>query len=431
MGESTGVSSGVGIDESLGVAGLWWLPVGGGGCTAAIVEAAAGWGAGPRLRRWAAGLEPWRRLGRWAAMEEAGLRWSSGEGDWAVERWRRLGRRPSSGGGAAVRCVRVRRRKEEAEIKSGGFGYGHIDSALQLENAPPEEEGTSIPQADVPPQPQPQEENPTLPKGLQDFVDEITSNTRIIATALLRILTLVETAPSPILENDRFKKMFESAMQLLGFKPQEEHDLTFSQREDAYLGNPDVLNSVDEIVRAVQKRTYLNDVPSFYPLYTVVNPLGDEDERYAKFSDNYLMDKTFVVETQWRNIQHFLFPIIASQHYYMIHFDPLCERFEAIDNSSKVCKTDDKYGIVPKTLQKFLSKFMTGLKSTYKSEKIEKLKLKRMKMSWRDNNNKIDCDVMSTKPGTYNKQQSLDWKIDFGGKFDIALSVGCFFDTID
>nr|GMC84893.1 uncharacterized protein LOC109191529 [Ipomoea batatas]GME17665.1 uncharacterized protein LOC109191529 [Ipomoea batatas] len=98
--------------------------------------------------------------------------------------------------------------------------YGHIDSALQLENAPPEEEGTSIPQADVQHQPQPQEESPTQSEGLQDFVDEITSNTRTIATGLLRISTLVENAPSAILENDRFKKMFESARKLVGFKAQ-------------------------------------------------------------------------------------------------------------------------------------------------------------------------------------------------------------------
>nr|GME11524.1 uncharacterized protein LOC109155335 [Ipomoea batatas]GME19877.1 uncharacterized protein LOC109155335 [Ipomoea batatas] len=153
--------------------------------------------------------------------------------------------------------------REQAEIKSGGFGFGHIDSPLELGNAPPEEAGPSIPHADVPPQPEPREQNPRLPEGLEDFVDEITSTTRTIATALLRISTLVETAPSAILENERFKKMFESARQLLGFKAQEEQDLTFSQEEDAYWGNPDVLNSVDEIVRAVQKRTYLNDIPSF------------------------------------------------------------------------------------------------------------------------------------------------------------------------
>nr|GLL25635.1 uncharacterized protein LOC109191529 [Ipomoea trifida] len=51
-------------------------------------------------------------------------------------------------------------KREEDEIKSGGFGYGHIDSALQLENAPPEEGGPSIPQVDVPHQPQPHEESP-------------------------------------------------------------------------------------------------------------------------------------------------------------------------------------------------------------------------------------------------------------------------------
>nr|GMD89708.1 uncharacterized protein LOC109191529 [Ipomoea batatas] len=37
----------------------------------------------------------------------------------------------------------------------------------------------------------------------------------------------------------------------------------FGYKEDAYWGNPDVLKSVDEIVRAVQKRIYLNDIPSF------------------------------------------------------------------------------------------------------------------------------------------------------------------------
>nr|GMD57195.1 ulp1 protease family, C-terminal catalytic domain-containing protein [Ipomoea batatas] len=110
-------------------------------------------------------------------------------------------------------------------------------------------------------------------------------------------------------------------------------------------------------------------------LYTVVNPLGDEDERYKKFIDSYLVDKSFAMETR------------CIWHYYMIYFDPLYERFEVIDNSSSVCKTEDKYGTVPKRL------FLSGLKSTYKANKIEKLKVKMMKMAWRDNRNKIDCGV--------------------------------------
>nr|GMD08078.1 Peptidase C48, SUMO/Sentrin/Ubl1 [Ipomoea batatas] len=82
-------------------------------------------------------------------------------------------------------------------------------------------------------------------------------------------------------------------------------------------------------------------------LYTVVNPLGDEDERYKKFIDSYLVDKSFAMETRWQNIQH----------------------------------------------QTFLFKFLSGLKSTYKANKIEKLKVKMMKMAWRDNRKKIDCGV--------------------------------------
>nr|GMC48059.1 uncharacterized protein LOC109155335 [Ipomoea batatas] len=448
-------------------------------------------------------------------------------------------------------------RRERDEIKSGGFGYGHVDTALRLEDAPapPEEGNPSIPVPDVP-QPaqppqhqQPQEDDAPLPEGLQGFINELTSNTRTIATGLLKVARLVENAPTAILEDDRFKKMFETARQLLGFKAQEDQDLTFSRQEDAFWSNPEFLNAVDEIVRAVQKRTYLNDIPSFslgltqdeqtqrwddvnavareyneceqskegeenqvaddgdladdtaegrkgsedrpnegegaqareaattaqadevtpdqiqqgnasnppkippkdqgkrpvveyspvWPrerlsiidvnapinatedairkwvlenpnpdpaqelfrfesrlihwsdmlslkpntelptsiidawaailnhneedrlsarlfastwttLYTVVDPLGDDGDRYKKFNENYIVDKTFAAETRWHNIQHRLGCHIASQHYYLIHFDPLCERFDAIDNSSSVSKTEDKYGDVPKRL---------------------------------------------------------------------------------
>nr|GMD82664.1 uncharacterized protein LOC109191529 [Ipomoea batatas] len=266
-----------------------------------------------------------------------------------------------------------------------------IDPMVNGENAPPEEGNPSILVSDVPqpPQPpQPQKEDNPMPEGLH-------------------VNTYLQT-------HSWFKKMFESARQLLGFKAQEDQQLTFSHQEDAFWGDPEFLNTVDEIVRAMQKRTYLNDVPSFSlgltqeeqtrrwddvsvvareynecprilllkpnteipttiidawvailnnneedrlsarlfasiwtTLYTVVNPLGDEDERYKKFIDSYLVDKSFAMETRWQNIQH----------------------------------------------QAFLFKFLSGLKSTYKANKIEKLKVKMMKMAWRDNRKKIDCDV--------------------------------------
>nr|GMC97808.1 uncharacterized protein LOC109155335 [Ipomoea batatas] len=406
-------------------------------------------------------------------------------------------------------------KREHDEIQSGGFGYRHVDTALQLENALTEEDNPSIPGSDIPQPPQHKKRTPPCQKDYR--------HTRTIAMGLLQVARL---------------------------------------QEDAFWGDPEFFNAIDEIVREVQKRTYLNDVPSFnlgltheeqtqrwddvsvvareyneceqreegeevqladdgalgdettqarerrehrahegegaqarevdttaqaderlsiidvnapinatkeaarkwvfenpHPdpnqelfkfesrvilwsdmlllkpnteipttiidawaailnnneedrlsarlfastwtiLYTVVNPFGDEDERYKKFIDSYLVDKSIAMETRWQNIQHisvrdclFLFPIIASGHYCMLHFDPLCERFEAIDNSSSICKTEDKYGVVPKRLQAFLFKFLSGLKSTYKAKKIEKLRVKRMKMAWRDNRYKIDWGV--------------------------------------
>nr|GLL31166.1 uncharacterized protein LOC109171666 [Ipomoea trifida] len=89
-------------------------------------------------------------------------------------------------------------KRERDEIQSGGFGYGH------LENAPTEEDNLSISGSDVPQPPQPQEENTPMPKGLQGFVNEITSHTRTIATGLPKVATLVENAPTAILEDYSF-----------------------------------------------------------------------------------------------------------------------------------------------------------------------------------------------------------------------------------
>nr|GMC86982.1 uncharacterized protein LOC109155335 [Ipomoea batatas] len=80
--------------------------------------------------------------------------------------------------------------------------FGGLILFLTLENAPPKEEGSSIPQYDVPHPPQSQGESPTMLEGLQGFVDEITSHTWTIATRLLKVATLVENAPSAILEDD-------------------------------------------------------------------------------------------------------------------------------------------------------------------------------------------------------------------------------------
>nr|GME15878.1 uncharacterized protein LOC109175178 [Ipomoea batatas] len=354
--------------------------------------------------------------------------------------------------------------REQAEIKSGGFGFGYIDSPLQMGNAPPEEAGPSIPHTDVPPQPEPREQNPRLPEGLEEEQthgwDDINAVAREYGDAEQRqegdaVEVNVDGCEAEL--GEEIPQAAERPQQIRTEIPAPSDEVTPDQAPPGSSSEPppeiqakekgkrpvleysplrprqplpiiDIsapINATEEAVRKwvlenpnpdirelfrFQSRVILwedmlllkpnaeiptsiidawaailNDneedrlssrffASTWTTLYTVVDPLGEEDERFKKFSDNYLVDKSFAVETQWKNIQHFLFPIIASQHYYMIHFDPLCERFEAIDNSSKVCKTDDKYGIVPTTL-------------------IAKLKLKRIKMSWRDNKNKVDCGV--------------------------------------
>nr|GMD82143.1 ulp1 protease family, C-terminal catalytic domain-containing protein [Ipomoea batatas] len=263
-------------------------------------------------------------------------------------------------------------------LPHGGFGYGHVDTALRLENAPPKEGNPSILVSDVPqpPQhPQPQEEDAPMPEGLQGFINEITSHTRTIATRLLKVARLVENAPIAILEDDRFKKIanegegaqareadttaklmraqelfrFESRVihwsDMLLLKPNTEIPTSIIDAWAAILNhNEEDRFSARQITIPISKVVCFN-------LDNFANPLGDEDERYKKFNDSYLVDETFAVETRVQNIQHFLFPIIASGHYYMIHFDPLCDRFDAIDNSSSVPKTEDKYGDVPKKLK--------------------------------------------------------------------------------
>nr|GMD54379.1 uncharacterized protein LOC109171666 [Ipomoea batatas] len=116
-------------------------------------------------------------------------------------------------------------KREENEIKSGGFGYVHIDSALQLENAPPEEEGPSIPQADVPPQPQPQEENPAR---------RITETQGPLRQRCLEYQLSLRPHHLQSLRMTDSRKCLNQQRQLLGIKAQEEQQLTFSQEEDAY-----------------------------------------------------------------------------------------------------------------------------------------------------------------------------------------------------
>nr|GMD45426.1 uncharacterized protein LOC109171666 [Ipomoea batatas] len=78
------------------------------------------------------------------------------------------------------------------------FGYGHIDSVLQLENAPPEEENPSIPQSKVPHPPQPHAVQPSLSLNLSKDCRRQESSLLALSSMAAQALTASRVAESPI-----------------------------------------------------------------------------------------------------------------------------------------------------------------------------------------------------------------------------------------
>ncbi|XP_019166741.1 PREDICTED: uncharacterized protein LOC109162486 [Ipomoea nil] len=139
-------------------------------------------------------------------------------------------------------------------------------------------------------------------------------------------------------------------------------------------------------------------------LYTIVNPQGDEDLRFMRFKEKYLQVKAIVVDIMWHKIVYFLFPIVASNHYYLLSVSPIMEMFDIIDNSSAPVKKQNKYGYVLDNLM------LIEQKSAYKGEKVKKLKSKIMKMPWRDAHNKKDCGIFLMRHlETFRGQTTEEW----------------------
>nr|GMD79464.1 uncharacterized protein LOC109162486 [Ipomoea batatas] len=115
---------------------------------------------------------------------------------------------------------------------------------------------------------------------------------------------------------------------------------------------------------------------TFVCLYTVVAPYGDDALRSKRFLER--MDDE-IKRTEGLNLQDielFVFPIVHSEHYYVLNRNVKNKRFEILDNSSA------------------------------ESPKNEK-------MSWRDNNNKVDYGVFAMRHmETYMGKGTRGW--DFG-----------------
>nr|GLL42144.1 uncharacterized protein LOC109155623 isoform X3 [Ipomoea trifida] len=136
---------------------------------------------------------------------------------------------------------------------------------------------------------------------------------------------------------------------------------------------------------------------TFVCLYTVVAPYGDDTLRSKRFSER--MDDE-IKRTEGLNLQDielFVFPIVHSEHYYVLTRNVKNKRFDILDNSSAESPKNEKYADVPTALKTMLADYFHLKEDDAKSKLVRGLTPARLRMSWRDNNNKVDCGVFAMR----------------------------------
>nr|GLL49658.1 uncharacterized protein LOC109162486 [Ipomoea trifida] len=113
-------------------------------------------------------------------------------------------------------------------------------------------------------------------------------------------------------------------------------------------------------------------------LYTVVAPYGDNALRTKRFSER--MDNE-IRQTEGLNLQDI----------------ELNKIFDILDNSSSDSPGNEKYGDVPTTLKTMLAEYFHIKEDDAKSNLVKALTPARLRMSWRDNSNKVDYGVFTTR----------------------------------
>nr|GMD60403.1 uncharacterized protein LOC109155335 [Ipomoea batatas] len=129
----------------------------------------------------------------------------------------------------------------------------------------------------------------------------------------------------------------------------------------------------------------------------IVAPYGDDTLRSKRFSER--MDDE-IKRTEGLNLQDielFVFPIVHSEHYYVLTINVKNKRFDILDNSSAESPKNEKYADVPTTLKTMLADYFHLKEDDAKSKLVRGLTPARLRMSWRDNNNKVDCGVFAMR----------------------------------
>nr|GMC68121.1 uncharacterized protein LOC109155335 [Ipomoea batatas] len=135
--------------------------------------------------------------------------------------------------------------------------------------------------------------------------------------------------------------------------------LSLNKNEEIKVG---IIDAWSAILNQKEKARSSNSPCRFFAstcvcLYTVVAPYGDDELRSKRFSERMDDEIRLTGGLNLEYIDLFLFPIVHSEHYYVLTINVKNKRFDILDNSSAESPKNEKYGDVPTTLVMLLSKF--------------------------------------------------------------------------
>ncbi|KAH6766684.1 hypothetical protein C2S52_017667 [Perilla frutescens var. hirtella] len=178
----------------------------------------------------------------------------------------------------------------------------------------------------------------------------------------------------------------------------------------------------------LNKKTYISSV--VIDNYTVVAPPeGWNEQKISKlFVDNILHELRKYPNVEVYKMDMFFFPIIQSEHFYIIVIDTRRMVAEIIDNLNAMGGEHDdpllKYEHIPAKLIKLFVHFlkMTRLEKLAKEVSEHIKSMNRLQMSWRTSTNKTDCGVFVMRHmETYMGDAVRNWRSGLRAKNEMQL----------
>nr|GMC91205.1 uncharacterized protein LOC109184077 [Ipomoea batatas] len=257
---------------------------------------------------------------------------------------------------------------------------------------------------------------------------------KLLAATMNEVMTMAEQAPQCTVDNPNFKQMVESAQKLLGIP---NPDIELTQENEEFWNDPEFIAAFDEINNAIarreQYRTKIAEGPSFSlgmtpdeversPQQNVMSdefttPTGPSTDTTPNLTQQTTTEELTTPAEQQENVDE-LYTVVTPYvdnalrtKRFLERMDDeirqteglnlqdieLNKRFDILDNSSSDSPGNEKYGDVPTTLITMLAEYFHVKEDDAKSNLVKGLTPARLRMSWRDNNNKVDCGVFTMR----------------------------------